>query len=193
VCVYQSVSVCVVAFRNQVPTFAAIDVLNRNVEFWGPGLGKSFQTIIPDREEKEQHYRILTFVREAAPGATERADAPGEAKKIGRERLFLVYVQRGEEKQKVVARGECKKEFGPWGRKNPQRFPQRKGCFRTLVMGPAVPEKEPRWPEPPWLDTAVVLGLGLDLKAVMLWETPSAKMNCSRSSMLVRPLAGWFK
>lgn len=25
--------------------------------------------------------------------------------------------------------------------------------------------------------------------AAMLWDTPSAKMNCSRNSMLVRPLA----
>lgn len=27
------------------------------------------------------------------------------------------------------------------------------------------------------------------LNAAMLWDTPSAKINCSRSSMLVRPLA----
>lgn len=29
----------------------------------------------------------------------------------------------------------------------------------------------------------------LGLKAVMLCDTPSARMNCSRNSMLVRPLA----
>lgn len=28
-----------------------------------------------------------------------------------------------------------------------------------------------------------------DLKAVIAWLTPSAKINCSRNSMLVRPLA----
>lgn len=27
------------------------------------------------------------------------------------------------------------------------------------------------------------------LNAAMLWDTPSASMNCSRNSMLVRPLA----
>ena len=32
-------------------------------------------------------------------------------------------------------------------------------------------------------------GLALGLNAVMLCDTPSARMNCSRSSMLVRPLA----
>jgi hypothetical protein len=32
-------------------------------------------------------------------------------------------------------------------------------------------------------------GLALGLNAVILCDTPSAKMNCSRSSMLVRPLA----
>lgn len=137
------------------------------------------------QRREEATMGILTVVQEAAPGASKEADAPSRAEKID----FLCT----ERKRNRVARGECKKEFGPWGRKNPQRFPQRKGCFRTLVMGPAVLEKEPRWPEPPWLDTLVELGLGLDLKAVMLWETPSAKMNCSRSSMLVRPLAGWFK
>ena len=30
---------------------------------------------------------------------------------------------------------------------------------------------------------------GLDLKGAMLCETPAAKVNCSRSSTLVRPLA----
>ena len=29
----------------------------------------------------------------------------------------------------------------------------------------------------------------LDLKGVMDWETPEARVNCSRSSTLVRPLA----
>lgn len=32
-------------------------------------------------------------------------------------------------------------------------------------------------------------GLALGLNAVILCDTPSAKMNCSRSSMFVRPLA----
>lgn len=42
------------------------------------------------------------------------------------------------------------------------------------------------------LDEEPETGLAEDrllLKAVMVWDTPSAKMNCSRSSMLVRPLA----
>jgi hypothetical protein len=60
----------------------------------------------------------------------------------------------------------------------------------TLVIGPAVLEKDPRCPEPPWLDMEEVLGLDFALNAVMLCDTPSARMNCSRSSMLVRPLAG---
>jgi hypothetical protein len=106
-------------------------------------------------------------------------------------KILALWIHIYREIQRKSGKRECKKDFGPWGRKNPQRFPRRKGCFRTLVMGPALPEKELRWPEPPWLDTLDELGLGLDLKAVMLWETPSAKMNCSRSSMLVRPLAGW--
>lgn len=41
---------------------------------------------------------------------------------------------------------------------------------------------------PDWLDTEL-LGLGLDLNGVMLCDTPSARMNCSRNSTLVRPLA----
>jgi hypothetical protein len=32
-------------------------------------------------------------------------------------------------------------------------------------------------------------GLALGLNAVILCDTPSARMNCSRSSMFVRPLA----
>jgi hypothetical protein len=92
--VYQSVSVCVVAFRNQVPTFAAttaaIDALNRSRIS-----GARFGEVISNnhsrqRREEATLYRILTVVREAAPGAPERADAPGEAKKIGRERLFCI-------------------------------------------------------------------------------------------------------
>ena len=31
---------------------------------------------------------------------------------------------------------------------------------------------------------------GFDLNGVMDWETPEARVNCSRSSTLVRPLAG---
>lgn len=54
----------------------------------------------------------------------------------------------------------------------------------TFVMGPETlglcpcPEMEPLG------DCAV-----RDLKGVMLWETPDASVNCSRSSTLVRPLA----
>ena len=41
---------------------------------------------------------------------------------------------------------------------------------------------------PDWLETEL-LGLGLALNGAMLWDTPSARMNCSRNSTLVRPLA----
>lgn len=43
----------------------------------------------------------------------------------------------------------------------------------------------------PTVDIAPVFGLitGLDLNAAMPWLTPSAKINCSRSSTFVRPLA----
>jgi len=53
---------------------------------------------------------------------------------------------------------------------------------QTLVMGPATD----------WVrcDPAELApGLALGLNAVILCDTPSAKMNCSRSSMFVRPLA----
>lgn len=33
---------------------------------------------------------------------------------------------------------------------------------------------------------------GLDLKAAIVCETPSAKINCSLNSILVLPLAGYF-
>ena len=45
---------------------------------------------------------------------------------------------------------------------------------------------------PDWLETELLglaSALDLDLKAVILWETPEARVNCSRSSTLVRPLA----
>lgn len=43
----------------------------------------------------------------------------------------------------------------------------------------------------PTVDIAPVFGLitGFDLNAAMPWLTPSAKINCSRSSTFVRPLA----
>lgn len=53
---------------------------------------------------------------------------------------------------------------------------------RTLVMGPATD----------WVrcgPAELTPGLALGLNAVILCDTPSAKMNCSRSSMFVRPLA----
>lgn len=54
--------------------------------------------------------------------------------------------------------------------------------FLTLVIGPALVEDiGVRW--------SVEVGLGLDRKAVMVWLTPSARMNCSRSSIFVLPLA----
>ena len=60
----------------------------------------------------------------------------------------------------------------------------------TLVMGP---DMLGLGPDGPATDES---GLGplieaFDLKGAMLWETPAAKVNCSRSSTLVRPLAVW--
>ena len=40
----------------------------------------------------------------------------------------------------------------------------------------------------PWCDPGVDIR---GLNAAMLCDTPSARMNCSRSSILVRPLAGF--
>ena len=64
------------------------------------------------------------------------------------------------------------------------------GCKQalTLVMGPCMP---------PFLvspDTELVgesprSPRGLDLKGVMDWDTPEARVNCSLSSTLVLPLA----
>lgn len=51
------------------------------------------------------------------------------------------------------------------------------------MIGPVVVRKE--LAEEPDPGDAEVFGLN----AVMVCETPSAKMNCSRNSMLVRPLA----
>lgn len=48
-----------------------------------------------------------------------------------------------------------------------------------------------RWPELPETEASGLgpLKEGFDLKGVMLCETPAARVNCSRSSTLVRPLA----
>lgn len=52
----------------------------------------------------------------------------------------------------------------------------------TLVMGPALADEI-------WVRCNVEVGLGFDLNAVIVWLTPSANMNCSRSSIFVLPLA----
>lgn len=52
----------------------------------------------------------------------------------------------------------------------------------TLVIGPAVLDDI-------CVRCSVEVGLGLDRKAVIVWLTPSASMNCSRSSIFVLPLA----
>ena len=49
----------------------------------------------------------------------------------------------------------------------------------TFVIGPV---------EEMLLRSELVVLFDLDLKAVIDWLTPSAKMNCSLSSMFVRPL-----
>lgn len=47
---------------------------------------------------------------------------------------------------------------------------------------------EPVWVDPePWVEMDL-----RDLNAAIDCDTPSASMNCSRSSMLVRPLAEFF-
>lgn len=54
----------------------------------------------------------------------------------------------------------------------------------TFMMGPC--ELMGTGDGDPWCDPGVDIR---GLNAAMLCDTPSAKMNCSRSSMLVRPLA----
>lgn len=52
----------------------------------------------------------------------------------------------------------------------------------TLVIGPVVVEDI-------CVRCSVEVGLGLERKAVIVWLTPSASINCSRSSIFVLPLA----
>ena len=61
------------------------------------------------------------------------------------------------------------------------------GRILTLVMGPEV--GRPLRPSPEMEEVGEAAG-ALDLKGVMDWETPEARVNCSLSSTLVRPLAG---
>lgn len=62
-----------------------------------------------------------------------------------------------------------------------EEFRTRKMTKFTLTMGPCVGIGDPAGD---WDDTDM-----RGLKAVILCDTPSARMNCSRNSMLVRPLA----
>jgi len=55
-----------------------------------------------------------------------------------------------------------------------------------LVMGPCM---EPLRVSPETEEVGLSLG-AFDLKGVMDWETPEARVNCSRSSTLVRPFEG---
>ena len=55
------------------------------------------------------------------------------------------------------------------------------------MIGPCM---EPFLVSPETEEVGLSLG-ALDLKGVIDWETPEARVNCSRSSTLVRPLAGW--
>lgn len=52
----------------------------------------------------------------------------------------------------------------------------------TFVIGPAFADEI-------CVRCSVEVGLGFDLNAVIVWLTPSASMNCSRSSIFVLPLA----
>lgn len=54
-----------------------------------------------------------------------------------------------------------------------------------MTIGPWVGMGEPAWVDP---EPCVEMDLR-DLNAAIDCDTPSASMNCSRSSMLVRPLA----
>ena len=65
------------------------------------------------------------------------------------------------------------------------------GPSLTFVIGPETLGR--CWLELPETEASGLGPLkdGLDLNGVMLWETPAAKVNCSRSSTLVRPLAVW--
>ena len=57
----------------------------------------------------------------------------------------------------------------------------------TFVMGPVTP---PFLPSPDTEDVGEAWGGAFVLKEVMAWLTPGARVNCSLSSTLVRPLAG---
>lgn len=59
----------------------------------------------------------------------------------------------------------------------------------TLVIGPDILGRCPDCPETELLGLVSVALEGLALKAVILCETPEAKVNCSRNSTFVRPLA----
>ena len=54
------------------------------------------------------------------------------------------------------------------------------------MIGPCI---EPLRVSPETEDVGLSLG-AFDLNGVIDWETPEARVNCSRSSTLVRPLAG---
>lgn len=58
-----------------------------------------------------------------------------------------------------------------------------------LVIGPDMLWRCPDCPETELFGLVSAALEGLDLKAVMLCETPEARVNCSRSSTFVRPLA----
>ena len=67
-------------------------------------------------------------------------------------------------------------------------YPMRLPSFSlTLVIGPDV--GMPFLPSPDMEEVGEAAG-ALDLKGVMDWDTPEARVNCSLSSTLVRPLAG---
>lgn len=51
-----------------------------------------------------------------------------------------------------------------------------------MVIGPALEATES---DLCWLGEGLDFGLNADI----VWDTPSARINCSRSSILVRPLA----
>jgi len=71
-----------------------------------------------------------------------------------------------------------------WKERKKHKIIKGENVIKTFVMGPAVGRD---WADLFPLETE--LPLGRDLKACIVWETPSARINCSRNSIFVRPLA----
>jgi len=60
--------------------------------------------------------------------------------------------------------------------------------FQTFMIGPMTLSRWPELPETELSGLAPLMDI-FGLKEAMPWDTPGAKVNCSRSSTFVRPLA----